>query len=300
MAANGWGKDARKKGLKVSGEPPGLAGPESDEFRALNVLPDTVRTPEQTARLNELYEDIRRKEQGVPSAPYIASSEGKPSTTGWVDLALKRALKEAAVGGYDRLAWTPGAEQADRYSLAKQVSKVVWSPENERLVAFDHNGGHAIDKWDVKPTDLPDLIGKEAAEKLLSNAPKPYVGPTGVNSHVKYHHLEGGDLKVGGEGMKSFYDKIVPTQLTKMTKKLDPSAKVEPYSIGIPEKPINDMSDSELMYNLRDDAPAPYRHTLHSIPITPAMRANILKGLPAYAKGGRIIEDALRLATSNT
>jgi len=39
--------------------------------------------------------------------------------------------------------------------------------------------------------------------------------------------LEGQDLKVGGEGMKSFYDKILPTQLQKLVKKLDPNAKIE-------------------------------------------------------------------------
>ena len=47
----------------------------------------------------------------VPTAPYVTN------TAAWTDLALKRALKEAAEGGYDKIVWTPGAEQVKRYSL---------------------------------------------------------------------------------------------------------------------------------------------------------------------------------------
>lgn len=38
----------------------------------------------------------------VPSGPYVTKTQD------WTDLGLKRALKEAAEGGYDRLTWTPG------------------------------------------------------------------------------------------------------------------------------------------------------------------------------------------------
>lgn len=46
---------------------------------------------------------------GPAAGPYVTSTEG------WTDLALKRVLKEAAEGGYDKVVWTPGAGQAKRY-----------------------------------------------------------------------------------------------------------------------------------------------------------------------------------------
>ena len=46
---------------------------------------------------------------GVPAAPYVTKTQD------WTDLALKRALREAAEGNYDAIAWTPGKTQAARY-----------------------------------------------------------------------------------------------------------------------------------------------------------------------------------------
>ena len=45
----------------------------------------------------------------VPPAPFVES------TPGWTNLALKRALTEAARGNYDAIAWTPGKTQFARY-----------------------------------------------------------------------------------------------------------------------------------------------------------------------------------------
>jgi hypothetical protein len=35
-------------------------------------------------------------------------------------------IREAAEKGYDKVAWTPGSVQADRYDLSKQISKVSY------------------------------------------------------------------------------------------------------------------------------------------------------------------------------
>lgn len=50
-----------------------------------------------------------RKNSEVSDAPYIGKTEG------WMGLGLKRALLEAAKGDHEKLAWTPGDMQADRY-----------------------------------------------------------------------------------------------------------------------------------------------------------------------------------------
>ena len=125
------------------------------------------------------------------------------------------ALREAAEKGYDKLVWTPGAEQAARYDLSKHIDELHWHRGN--LVAYDKDGNKVIQRTGMSASDLPDVVGKDVADKLLAQE----AGSDG------WRTLEGQDLKVGGEGMSGFYDKILPTQLQKLVKKLDPEAKVQ-------------------------------------------------------------------------
>jgi hypothetical protein len=204
----------------------------------------------------------------IPSAPYVTSTQG------WTDLGLKRALKEAAEGGYDKFLWTPGAEQADRYNLSKQIETLAYDPDKKKLT-YIQKGRMGWDNHPgvVEPKDLPGIIGKEASEKLLNAKPDPSNG-----NHV----LRGADLSFGGEGLKGYYDKIVPARLKELTKKLDPSAKIELNSHQLPTG-----------------------EKLHSLEITPLMRERIKKGLPAFKSGGAVaqtpnIDKALALTRFST
>ena len=135
--------------------------------------------------------------EGPPEAPYVID------TNQWVDLGLKRALIEAAKGGYDKLIWTPGEEQAKRYDLSKRLKKIWYDPEYKTL-SYMHHGRPGYERTedvsgDVEPHEIADYIGKEAAERLLATKPHPLSGN---------HSLEGEDLKIGGEGMKYLDRKI--------------------------------------------------------------------------------------------
>ena len=220
-------------------------------------------SPEQAAVLKEHEEAVSKEHTGVPKGPYVTS------TNGWTDLGLKRALTEAARGKYDRLAWTPGQEQGERYGLAKKLSHLAYRPGVQRLLGTEHGASHpAIEENDVTPEKLPSYVGKELAERLLASE-KDASGA---------HSVAGDDLKVGGEGMKGYYDKILPGRLKEILKKLGHEAKFEPLTIKHP----------------KDDA-GRTEHTLHSVPLPLDLREKILKGLPAYAAGGSIVDHALRL-----
>lgn len=168
------------------------------------------------------------KFRGVPNAPFKGNA--------WAELAIKRVLRMAAEGGYDSVAWTTGEQQAERYDLSKRISEIKYS-DKHLLRAYDHNGNEVLKKPGLKPEDLPDYIGKDAAEKLL-NQRESY------NSRT----LKGQDLKVGGEGMKGFYDRILPNLFKKVTGKLDKSVRVGPTDLKDFESwsiPItNEMRDS--------------------------------------------------------
>ena len=74
----------------------------------------------------------------------------------------------------------------------------------------------------MTPQELEDTIGKDLAKKLIDGAEaskdKPW--PKGRKENPAFFTLRGLDLKVGGEGMKAFYDKIVPNVAKDVLKKL--------------------------------------------------------------------------------
>lgn len=197
--------------------------------------PHDAISPERVQRnLQRGYDDLRdrslaaqRKAQmdsgAVPDAPFKKE---------WPMLAFKRALRDAVDRGYDRISWTPGDMQTARFDLSKQINTLHYAPNRNGLLrAFDHDGERVLHREAVTPEELPDIIGKEAAEKLLATTPKE-----------GQHSLEGAELKIGGEGMKAFYDKILPTEVAKYVKQW--GGKIEPT-------PINKTGDT-----LRYEGPA--------------------------------------------
>jgi len=199
--------------------------------------------PQDLRRYNELVNQIE------PLLPIPAGSvPDAPFKQSWSDLAMKRVMQMAADGGYDRVAWTTGRQQADRYDLSRQISEVHYSGSNFK--AYDHDGATVISRTGVKESDLPDLIGKEAADKLMAQ-----------KSDGTLRSLVGQDLKVGGEGMFSFYDKMLPKKAQKIARRLDKDAKVGKASLQ--------------------------HGDVWSIDITPAMRgAAQQRGQPLFANPG--------------
>jgi hypothetical protein len=170
------------------------------------------------------------KGEATQHADYVAqtptSTKGVPNMpfkTTWPDLLLKRAITKAARENYDAVSWTPGEQQAARYDLSKQVSRVTltkMSNRNEQfLQAYDHSNREVINKAISDPAkELPDIVGKDAAEKLLRQEPQ-------MSGGVSQRALSGIDLKVGGSGMRSFYDKMLVDKANAIGKKY--GAKVE-------------------------------------------------------------------------
>jgi hypothetical protein len=119
--------------------------------------------------------------------------------------------------GYDRVAFTTGKQQAERYNLAKYVDSVLYNETDKTLIAYNDKGNAVINKSGIKPEDLEDYIGKDAAKKLVEKDYEPITMKGAENIKVK--RLENADLEIGGEGMKGFYDKILPEYVNKYGKK---------------------------------------------------------------------------------
>ena len=262
--------------------------------------------------INSLWKAATAEKGKIPDAPFKKN---------WHELAMKRLLNYAADNGYDSIAITPGAEQAKRYSLAKQLDEVQFDPNTGYLAGRDHDGKLVVAQKGVTAETLEDYIGKEGAQKILQ-AP---IDETGV------HALRGADLEVGGEGMKGFYDKMLPDYLNTFGKPY--GAEVEMNKFPVSTRSPNDTSWSggqgdhpfitvqdinepfygmvELMQRhpetgeetlvgrmLRGDSERRMAEELmkldtvnqtklHQFPITPEMRESIKqKGLPLYQQVG--------------
>jgi len=200
-----WHQAGREKGYQnKSGQYGEKVSPE--EYKRGVALQNQQRnqpgplTPSEQAELNDIMGRHEASIAGarVPDAPFKDT---------WHQLSLKRAIKEAVDKGYDRIGLTTGAQQAERYDLSKQISQVQYDPERKLLKARDLNDNKVMEKT-VDPTNIEDHIGKDLAKKLLN---------TPLNG--RYHEVSGDGLKIGGEGMKKYYDEIYPNYLNKLGKK---------------------------------------------------------------------------------
>lgn len=151
--------------------------------------------------------------QGIPVAPFVTKTEA------WVALALKRMIRYAADNGFDAIAWTNGEQQADRYDLSKQISEIKWSAGETRAAGFRvglsayYPEGGLIEEIGLKmyrPEELAGVIGKELSDRIRKS----------IDGGVLEGEFSGLDLKVGGEGMRAFYDKIVPNVANDLLKKM--------------------------------------------------------------------------------
>ena len=158
--------------------------------------------------------------------------------------------------GYEILAWASGEQQNERYDLSKQVSTVNYAKRGDgkyQVVVMGLDGNQVYNSA-LAENELEDVVGKEVAKKIVEG--------NGSKTSGGFTELSGDGLKVGGSGMKGFYDKILPIMAGKVGKKLGGDGKVQPVTLGTPEDAATEVG------------------TQQSIDITPAMRDKVMAGVP--------------------
>lgn len=180
-----------------------------------------------------------RTEIGVPDAPFKKT---------WHELMLKRILREAVEKGYDRVAWTTGEQQAERYALDKHINQASASKvrDGQYYVYLEGKDGRALFEGDngfsengnkqMTPAEMESMLGKDLSKRLIEGADVKV-----KDEKNPWFDVKGENLKIGGEGMKGFYDKIIPDFLNKYTKKWGgkvSKAEVESKQGAISEKRI--------------------------------------------------------------
>jgi hypothetical protein len=176
----------------------------------------SVKNPIVRIRFNEVNADgkrlLRIEEMQGPKTENQKKMPGHLKDNIY-QLGVKRILAYAKENGFDGVAlatkpgMSAGETQADRYSLEKQVDELRYTPSDSTLDAYK-NGKIEFSKT-VAPDGLADVIGKDAAKKLMETEKKPGRFPARGGQHV----LSGEELKFGGEGLKQLYDNQIPAML---------------------------------------------------------------------------------------
>jgi hypothetical protein len=224
-----------------------------EEMEAWREKPENKAIVNNHMALWDEYDKLTREFGFIPDAPFEKN---------WHELAMKRMLRYAAENGYDKVAWTTGAQQAERYDIGRVIASIERTSTFQdgvvRYDLFDHlnndislmvKDGVVVDssQEELKGKPLGDVVGKEVAVKMASMKD---------DDNISAH-----DLHVGGEGMKGFYDEILPRFMNKYGKKWG----VKVGEINLP--------------NLEESA-----QKMWSIDVTPEMKESVMEGQPMFFK----------------
>ena len=190
-----WGQEGKKQGFYDPKNPYEIFNSDTGEtvsaHPSQDAMWDAYRSMPEDQAANLDYGHARYTSEKRPAAPYVQNTQH------WTDLALKNIMHEAAMGGYDHVAFTPGQAHADRYGMQ-------------------------------------------------------------------------------GEGMKGYYDNILPKSVMRLAQQHDPD--IKPGSMPLPEG-----------------------HTGFSIPMTDKLKQGILGGQTAFKRGGTVdVEKALGITRGFT
>lgn len=224
-------------------------------------------TPEENAKYLELYNDMKDKASASLDDKKLYNIPDAPFDKNWHELAMKRMLRYAAENGYDKIAWTTGMQQAERYKIGNVIDSIentlilddgttrydLYPKRNFGISLFVRDGEVISSSQDAYVgKKLSEIVGKEVAEKMQ----KLKVGES----------LDANNLELGGAGMKGFYDDILPRFMNKYGKK---------WNVKVGEVKLPGLGFSGL--------------TMHSIDVTPEMKESVMQGQPMFQKEGKKI-----------
>lgn len=311
-----WHQAGREKGYrgeqkKTDWDDPEYVAARNRSAELNNEFNRNSHRPDRQAVIQPLMEEASRLERSfidrnnqignlVPDAPFKKN---------WHELATNRLLDYATKNGYDSIAFTPGKEQINRYedALRKNLDRLDYEPYKDEKTGktLYELSGHKGDKQvftkeDVTPEELKELIGKDMLAKIEAGEGRSLAEESPLRPN--WMRLEGDNISIGGEGMKGFYDQMIPNYLDKVGKKY--GVKTELGGQQLPGAPIDSMEvygyprgeeyvSGQItwpeMVEANPELANKFQKSLHNFPITEEMRKDITEnGLPLYSHGGAV------------
>jgi len=300
-----WHREGRKFGYggitESSPLPPGYQMTKEGDTYVVRGRYEITRgnTPEDAlTRFNQTHRKV------IPDAPFKSS---------WPDLVMKGMLRDAVEKGYDKIAWTTGKTQQDRWNLVHHFPEMNWEYQVPKATGgppyVKINTGHGNGNITADINMLEDYVGQAAADhiraqvkeaeafgklkneifsknKIASQASEynPALYDEIRDMEARLKDMPKGatsgmmkDIKKGGEWAENLYDRQIPDFMSKYVKQW--GGKVEKSHLN--NKLPNPNRVAELEHN--PNAQLTHPSEVWSVTITPAMRASIqTEGQPLW------------------
>lgn len=247
------------------------------------------------AAWKELLHLVNTDTNRVPPAPFAKT---------WDILTMKRMIRWAAENGYDRIAFPTGpvAARIEGHQLVENISHIRWDPDNPDVIRYKQRGSDAYTSRVVDPSNkLEDYVGADIAKQLREKAAWEKKSAHGGKVVVE---LDTKDVVFGGETMRWFYDRDLVNNTNKYLKKW--GARVGETEIGYSSGksiPAYNVFDRDGQWRAEVTSLAEAEHLarqyvgsfapvdivsasdkvpVHSIDVTPEMKAGVMQGQPLF------------------
>jgi hypothetical protein len=176
------GQEGRDTGFVAAAEAKEYEGLSARKLKELFSVADADR-----------YAELKKKAGMVPSAPFVED------TKAWTGLLLKRAIAFAQTQGINRIAWTTGDQQVERYKLSKSIDELlITKNENGTFnVLAKKNNSEVINQSSLSEKELTKAVGKGLSAKAMDSGEEL--------------RLVGEEMDIGGEGVSYYYNTTVPS-----------------------------------------------------------------------------------------
>lgn len=215
---------------------------------------------------NASYKDVleKRKEANRIYNLAISRVPDAPFRDSWDALAMKRMLRFAAEEGYDKIAWTSGQMQSDRYDLTKVLDDFYYKPNgdgtykvsaalNQRRTGYTDYSDLNYDTLTVDR--IGEIFGKEIAAKVSEGKGRKGYSHNDERDWVTF---SGRDLKMANEGMRYFYDQKLVNWMNKYGKK---------WGVQVADLTLPGLENKE---------------GWHSVDVTSEMKESVMEGQPMF------------------
>ena len=137
--------------------------------------------------------ELENRSDGVPKAPFVED------TRAWTSLLIKRAIAYAQSRGLDRIVWTTGEQQNDRYKFpGDELVYKLDEGSNTFTLTVNKEGQHVRTVRDVPVSSLSAYVGDKTASEIETTE-----GMSGT--------LKGDDLKVMEANLQPYYNQTIPS-----------------------------------------------------------------------------------------
>jgi hypothetical protein len=199
------GQEGREKGWADElGQPPS----QEEVSRGVELQNKDLLTPEEDAELADILDRQMKSIPGgkVEPAPFVKD------TKAWTALLLKRAIAYAQTQGLDRVAWTTGEQQTERYRLSEYVKEITYEPtEKGFYVNTISISGQNIKSEDMSKKDVAATFGKDILKIMEQGGGEQAADPAVEPDLANVKKIQGDNLAIGGAGVREYYDTIVPS-----------------------------------------------------------------------------------------